>query len=69
LGGQVYVPISAAVGIAGALILLTGAVLITSEGEIRLPKPELEDNSPERLRLQQQLVEMNRMLSKVARDG
>jgi hypothetical protein len=67
LGGQVYVAFSVAVGIAGALILLAGSILIRKEGEIRKPVPELVDNSPERQRLQQQLLEMNRMLSKVAR--
>jgi hypothetical protein len=67
LGGQVYVPFSIAVGIAGALILLAGAVLLTREGEACVIRLDAHDTASERLRLQQQLVDMNRMLTKVAR--
>jgi hypothetical protein len=69
LGGQVFVPVSLGVGIAGALILFTGSVLLTREGEARVDPLDTYDTSPERARLQQQLVEMNRMLTKVARGG
>jgi hypothetical protein len=57
------------VGIAGALILFAGSVLLTREGEARVDRLDTHDTSPERARLQQQLVEMNRMLTKVARGG
>jgi hypothetical protein len=69
LGGQVYVPFSVAVGISGALILFAGSFLLTREGEARAVELDTRDNTPERVRLQQQLVEMNRMLTKVARRG
>jgi hypothetical protein len=69
LGGQVFFPVSLGAGIAGALILFTGSVLLTREGEARVDPLDTYDTSPERARLQQQLVEMNRMLTKVARGG
>ncbi len=69
LGGKVYVPLSVAVGIAGTLILFAGSFLLSREGETREVPLDSHDTSPERMRLQQQLVEMNRMLTKVARRG
>jgi hypothetical protein len=69
LGGQVFVPFSLGVATAGALILFAGSLLLTREGEARVAALEPQDTSPERARLQQQLVEMNRMLTKVARGG
>jgi hypothetical protein len=69
LGSQAALIFSVAVGIAGALILFAGSILLTREGEARAAEPESSDNTPERARLQQQLAEMNRMLSKVARGG
>jgi hypothetical protein len=69
VGGRVAAPFSLGVGITGALILLAGSVLLTREGEARVDQLDTHDTSPERARLQQQLVEMNRMLTKVARGG
>lgn len=69
LGGREFVPISIVVGITGAVILFAGSTLLTREGEVRAHELELHDSTPERERLQQQLVEMNRMLTKVARGG
>jgi hypothetical protein len=69
LGEKIFVPFSLGVGIAGALILFAGSILLTREGEARVDQLETHDTSPERARLQRQLVEMNRMLTKVARGG
>ena len=53
--------------VAGAgVILLAGAALLTSKGEVRV-QLESADSSSDRARLQQQLADINRMLSKAAR--
>ncbi len=51
--------------IAGA-ILLVGAVLLSHKGEVRV-KLEDVDSTDDRARLQQQLADMNRLLSRAAR--
>jgi hypothetical protein len=66
---NIYVPLTAAVGITGSLFLFAGSFLLSRQGEARRDQLDPGDNSPERERLQQQLVEMNRMLSRVARGG
>jgi hypothetical protein len=48
------------------VILLAGAVLLTSHGEARV-QLEAIDSSSDRARLQQQLADMNRLLSRAAR--
>lgn len=48
------------------VILLAGAALLSSQGEARV-QLESVDSSSERARLQQQLADMNRMLSRAAR--
>lgn len=49
-------------------ILLTGAMLLSSKGEVRI-QLEQADSSPDRARLQQQLTDINRLLSRAARSG
>jgi hypothetical protein len=48
------------------VILLAGAALLSSHGEARVPL-EAVDSSSDRARLQQQLADMNRLLSRAAR--
>jgi hypothetical protein len=48
------------------VILLAGAFLLSSAGEARV-ELETVDSGSDRARLQQQLADMNRMLSKAAR--
>jgi hypothetical protein len=48
------------------LILLAGAALLSSQGEARV-QLEAVDSSADRVRLQQQLADMNRLLSRAAR--
>jgi hypothetical protein len=52
--------------VAAGLILLLGAALLTSRGEARVP-PGPADSDSDRARLQQQLADINRLLSKAAR--
>ena len=48
------------------LILVAGALLLSQKGEVK-PKLEAVDSSAERVRLQQQLTDINRMLTRAAR--
>jgi hypothetical protein len=48
------------------VILLGGAALLSSQGEARM-QLEAVDSSSDRLRLQRQLTDMNRLLSRAAR--
>lgn len=50
----------------GNIVLLVGAALLTSKGEVRV-QLESTDSSADRARLQQQLADINRMLSRAAR--
>jgi hypothetical protein len=50
----------------GSVILLVGTVLLGSKGEVRV-QLEAIDSSADRVRLQQQLTDINRLLSKAAR--
>jgi hypothetical protein len=52
--------------VAGDLILLVGAFLLSSKGEVRV-QLEAIDSSADRVRLQQQLADINRVLSRAAR--
>jgi hypothetical protein len=68
LGIQIPEAVSlSAVALAG-MILLTGAALLKREGEVPV-KLQCSGPDSERARLQEQLVEMNRMLSRAARGG
>jgi hypothetical protein len=49
-----------------ALILVIGAMLLSRKGEVK-PKLEAVDSSADRARLQQQLTDINRMLTRAAR--
>jgi hypothetical protein len=51
---------------AGDLILLSGAFVLVRAGETR-PASNTEDTSAERVHLQQQLADMNRLLTRAAR--
>jgi hypothetical protein len=53
---------------AAGLLLLAGAVLLSSKGEIRA-QLESVDSSTDRARLQEQLTDINRLLSRAARGG
>ncbi len=66
LGVRVFRPFSLGVVVFAGLILLAGAFVLSREGEIR-PTNDLADTSSERAHLQQQLAEMNRLLSRAAR--
>jgi hypothetical protein len=66
LGNHVAIKLSLwSVGVAGVL-LLAGAVLVGHKGEVKVQLEPVDANS-DRARLQQQLTEMNRMLSRAAR--
>jgi len=52
--------------VAAGVILLGGAALLSSKGEVKV-QLEQSDSSGDRARLQQQLVDINRMLSRAAR--
>jgi len=65
-GGAVYAPVTLVIVVVADLILVGGALLLTRQGESR-PATDLDDTSSERLRLQHQLAEMNRLLSRAAR--
>ena len=51
---------------AGNIVLLAGAALLSSKGEVRV-QLESTDSSADRARLQQQLADINRLLSRAAR--
>ena len=54
------------VNVAASVLLLAGAVLLSHKGEVK-PRLEAVDSSAERARLQQQLADINQMLSRAAR--
>ncbi len=66
LGPQVAYFITLWVVAAGSLVLLGGAVLLSQAGEARAVLKPVDADS-DRARLQQQLADMNRMLSRAAR--
>ena len=66
LGVQVVSSFNLWTVVAGELILLVGAFLLSSKGEVRV-QLESTDSSADRVRLQQQLADINRLLSRAAR--
>jgi hypothetical protein len=52
--------------VAGGAVLLGGAALLSGKGEVRV-QLESTDSSADRVRLQQQLADINRLLSRAAR--
>ena len=66
LGIRTAGPVGLWVAAIAAVILLAGAALLSREGEVRV-QLESVDSSSDRVRLQQQLADMNRLLSKAAR--
>jgi len=66
LGVRMFGMMTISIVVIADLILLAGAFLLTRQGEF-LPVSEMDDNSAQRLHLQQQLADMNRLLSRAAR--
>jgi hypothetical protein len=66
LGVRVAPAIGLWIVVAAGSLLVIGATLLSSKGEVRV-QLETTDSSADRARLQQQLSEMNRMLSRAAR--
>ncbi|HEY3824785.1 MAG TPA: hypothetical protein VGL82_09510 [Bryobacteraceae bacterium] len=66
LGIRVVYTVDLWIVVAAGVILLGGAALLSQKGEVRVHLEEV-DSSKDRARLQQQLVEINRMLSRAAR--
>lgn len=66
LGIQVVYSFNLWITAIGGFILLAGAALLSQKGEVKVAL-EAADSSDERLRLQQQLSDINRMLSRAAR--
>ncbi|HWF07695.1 MAG TPA: hypothetical protein VG297_04475 [Bryobacteraceae bacterium] len=66
LGIRVVYTVDLWIVVAAGMILLGGAALLSRKGEVRV-QLEPADSSQERARLQQQLVDINRMLSRAAR--
>lgn len=66
LGSQVAYFITLWIVAGGSLVLLAGAVLLSQEGEAKVVLKPMDANS-DRARLQQQLADMNQMLSRAAR--
>jgi hypothetical protein len=66
LGARVVDAVGLWVGVGAGAILLVGSALLSSEGEVRV-QLETADSSSDRARLQQQLTDINRMLTRAAR--
>jgi hypothetical protein len=66
LGLRVVYSVNLWIVVAGNVILLAGALLLSRRGEVRV-QLESTDSSAERARLQQQLADINRLLSRAAR--
>jgi hypothetical protein len=66
MGIQVVYSFNLWVVAAGGVILLVGATLLKKAGEVK-PQLEAVDSSADRARLQQQLADINRLLSRAAR--
>jgi hypothetical protein len=66
LGIRVAPDVSLWIVVVAGVVLLAGAVLLRQQGEIKVAhQPANQDD--DRMRLQEQLVEMNRMLTRAAR--
>ena len=68
LGLQVVDAVGLWINVAAGLALLTGAALLSKKGEVRV-RLEPVDSSSDRARLQAQLTDINRLLSRAARGG
>jgi hypothetical protein len=68
LGLRVVDAVGLWTNVVAGCILLTGAMLLASKGEVRI-RLEQADSTPDRARLQQQLTDINRLLSRAARGG
>jgi hypothetical protein len=66
LGARVVAALGLWVVAAAGAVLLVGAALLSSKGEVRV-QLEASDSSSERARLQQQLTDINRLLTRAAR--
>lgn len=66
LGLRVVYSFNLWIVVAAGLVLLVGAALLTRKGEVRV-QLETTDSSADRARLQQQLADINRLLSRAAR--
>jgi hypothetical protein len=66
LGIQAVLSLNLWTNVAASVLLIGGAVLLSQKGEVK-PRLEAVDSSADRARLQQQLSEINRMLSRAAR--
>lgn len=66
LGIRVVYTVDLWIVVAAGVILLVGAGLLSKQGEVKVQLEEV-DSSADRARLQQQLVDINRMLSRAAR--
>ena len=66
LGLRVVYSVNLWIVVAGGVVLLLGAALLRKKGEARV-QLESTDSSAERARLQQQLSDINRLLSRAAR--
>ncbi len=66
LGIRVVDSVSGWIAAASAAMLLVGAALLSSKGEARV-QLETSDSSADRVRLQQQLTDINRLLTRAAR--
>jgi hypothetical protein len=68
LGLRVVDAVGLWTNIAAGLALLTGAALLSKKGEVRVQLDPV-DSSSDRARLQEQLTDINRLLSRAARGG
>jgi hypothetical protein len=66
LGIRAVLTLNLLVNVAASALLLVGAALLSQKGEVK-PQLETADSSAERARLQQQLADINSMLSRAAR--
>jgi hypothetical protein len=66
LGVRVAEVVGYLIVVSAAALLLVGAALLSSKGEVRV-QLEASDSSSDRARLQQQLTDINRLLTRAAR--
>lgn len=66
VGAKAVMSLNLWTAVAGSTLLLAGAVLLRRAGEVK-PQLEAVDSSADRARLQQQLADINRLLSRAAR--
>ncbi len=66
LGVRVAEVVGHLIVVSSAALLLVGAALLSSKGEVRV-QLETSDSSSDRARLQQQLTDINRLLTRAAR--